>query len=169
MAPISPAPVKKQPDIADVDNRSRLRLYIISYPTHTIAIDQLACVMMILSIFVLLAGLCLAATSKLSDINHVLRTFSYPGISFRRAPAISSKPVQGQKQQAGPLVISRIPSVSTTGHPSGASRPAALQSDSQSGYGNVSVVDQKATQYVVKVMLDGFPMKYLIGSGSSYT
>lgn len=118
---------------------------------------------------VVLAALCCAAPPDAIQTDEILRSFSYPGVNFRRADTLSVAPSStGGKRQSGHMKISRIhPPPGADGHPSAAARFALSGKAQQRGFGNVSVVDQTATQYSVDVTIDGWPMKLLVDSASS--
>lgn len=118
---------------------------------------------------VVLAALCWAAPPDAFQTDEILRSFSYPGVNFRRADALSVAPLSaGERRQSGHMKISRVqPPPGADGRPSAAARFALSGKAQQRGFGNVSVVDQRATQYSVDVTIDGWPMKLLVDSASS--
>lgn len=125
---------------------------------------------MLLIRLILLASFCLAAPYELASIDDVIRSLQYPDVTFRRAPIRTSKNIQGQKSQSGSFKLTRVDTTPNTGYLSVASRLSSLQlKPSQQGFGNVSVVDRKANQYSIDVLLNGSPMKLLLDSGSSDT
>lgn len=125
---------------------------------------------MLLTLFILLMGFCLAAPDQVNNIDDLVSSLTYPGVTFRRAPVRKFNNFQKQKFQSGSFNITRVSSTKHAGHMSVASRLAALHLDqNEEGFGNVSVVDRKANQYSVDVLLNGSPMKLLIDSGSSDT
>ncbi|KAK9779361.1 putative Acid protease [Seiridium cardinale] len=125
---------------------------------------------MMFFVLILLAGLCLAGPLNPSGINEMLRSLSYPGVTFRRASVLSLSTAQDRIVHGGQIKLAKITTNSKHGYPSAASYLAAIQlKQGQQGFGNVSVVDQKANQYSVDVLLNGSPTKLLIDSGSSDT
>lgn len=118
---------------------------------------------------IVLAALCWAAPAGATQTDDILRSFSYPGVSFRHADALAVAPSSaGERRQSSHMKISRVqPPPGADGHPSAAARFALSGKAQQRGFGNVSVVDQRATQYSVDVTIDGWPMKLLVDSASS--
>ncbi|KAF3025660.1 hypothetical protein E8E14_013611 [Neopestalotiopsis sp. 37M] len=140
---------------------------------------------MLLQALLMLATVCQASRPELTQTDEILSSFSYPGVSFRRAQPLSVLSSNGRKRQSGHMVVTRVPNTSTQdkgafnrGAHSSASSLIALSPwtgqkggfpGRQDALGNVSVVDHSATQYSVDVVINGSPMKLLVDSGSSDT
>lgn len=116
---------------------------------------------------------CLASASSImvgredAEIDKIVRSLSAPGVSFRRAPVLTSTPPG--RRTGSYMGLTRIAARSAVRH-SAASLLVGRQMDAvHGGLSNVSVVDHTANQYYVNVLLNGAPTKLLLDSSSSDT
>jgi hypothetical protein len=101
------------------------------------------------------------------ELTELVNTLFIPGVDVRRAPVLTTKPPT--RRTGDYMGLTRIGPCSGERH-SAASLLAGRQLDSgKAGSSNVSVVDRKANQYYVDVLLGGAPMKLLLDSSSSDT